>query len=133
MAKGNLEKPLILWNRTKEQATEHSEKIGHSSVAGSLQEVATNADVIWTCLADETAIGETMNELLKGDVKGKLFVDSSTISPTFTNELSKRVLDAGAEFAAVPGMFSFYIILILLIMTALIQCLATQTWRKRVS
>ena len=106
VAKGNLDKPLILWNRTKERAAEHSERIGNSTFTDSLQEVASKADIIWICLQDDVAVNPTMEELLAVDVKGKLFVDSSTISPTTTNELAGRIIAAGAEFVAVPGRFS---------------------------
>ncbi|KAF2266512.1 6-phosphogluconate dehydrogenase-like protein [Lojkania enalia] len=102
IAKGNLEKPLIMWNRTKERATAHSAKVGHSTVADTLHEVVTKADVIWSCLQDEAAITEAMNEMLNYDVKGKLFVDSSTISPKATNEMATRIISAGAEFVALP-------------------------------
>ena len=54
---------------------------------------------------DETALHQVLDEILTQDVQGKLFVDSSTISPTFTNETSERLSKAGAEFVAAPGKY----------------------------
>jgi len=101
--KGKLEKQLLLWNRTHERAVEHSAKFEELTVEESLDEVAKKADVIWTCLTDETAVVPVIDRLLAHDVHGKLFVDSSTISPTFTNQVAERVIKAGAEFVAAPG------------------------------
>ncbi|KAF2726951.1 6-phosphogluconate dehydrogenase-like protein [Polyplosphaeria fusca] len=102
IAKGNLQTPLILWNRTKERAIELSKRVGNSIVADSLKDTVPRADVLWMCFQDEAAVVEIMDELLTTNVAGKLFVDSSTISPSATNELASRVINAGAEFVAVP-------------------------------
>lgn len=103
IAKGNLEKPIILWNRTTQRAIDLSQRVGYSTVIESLGDVVKRSDVLWSCLSDETAVMESFNWLLASDVKGKLFVESSTISPTATNILADRVISAGADFVAVPG------------------------------
>jgi 3-hydroxyisobutyrate dehydrogenase-like beta-hydroxyacid dehydrogenase len=46
---------------------------------------------------------ETFNTILKEDVREKIFVECSTITPEATNELARRVLNAGGEFVAMPG------------------------------
>jgi 3-hydroxyisobutyrate dehydrogenase-like beta-hydroxyacid dehydrogenase len=101
--KGKLDKPLLLWNRTTERAAEHSTKFEHCEHEESLTKVVQRSDVIWICLQDETALQTVLDEILSQNVQGKLFVDSSTISPTFTNAAAERVIDSGAEFVAAPG------------------------------
>jgi len=53
-------------------------------------------------VGDDAAVDETIDEALKGDVKGKLFVDCSTIHPETSEGLQKRLTEAGAEFVAGP-------------------------------
>ena len=103
VAKADLEKPLILWNRTEKRAKEHSSRIGHSTVATTVKEAVTEADIIWSCLQDQEAVTETFEEILKMDIRGKLFLESSTVLPDVTNRIAKEVENAGAEFVAMPG------------------------------
>ena len=103
VAKADLEKPLILWNRTRKRAEEHSASIGHSTVAATVEEAVTKADIIWSCLQDQEAVTETFEEILEMDIRGKLFLESSTVLPDVTNRIAKQVEEAGAEFVAMPG------------------------------
>ena len=79
--KGDLDKPLIIFNRTLKRANDLNEKLppGKSSVASSLEEAVSKSDIIFTCLGDDAAIKDIIAAALKGDVKGKLFVDCSTV------------------------------------------------------
>ena len=103
VAKGNLEKPLLLWNRTAARADELSQKIGHSKAIHSLEDVVSQSDIIWTCLRDQEAVIETFEKILRGSVRGKLFLESSTITQAGTNRLANDLIEAGAEFVAMPG------------------------------
>ncbi len=47
-------------------------------------------------------VNETFTVALKGDVKGKLFIDCSTIHPDSTEKMAQAVLAQGAEFVAAP-------------------------------
>lgn len=102
---GNLTRPIILWNRTESKARSHSINIGHSSVASSIQDAVTKSDIIWSCLSGQKAVLECFDVVLKSniDLKGKLFLECSTITPEATNELAERLIEAGAEFVAMPG------------------------------
>lgn len=102
--KGNLDKPLIIFNRTKKRAEDLSKILGagKSTVASSIGETVSQADIIFTCVGDDKAINATIDEALKGSVKGKLFVDCSTIHPDTTEDLTKKITAAGAEFVACP-------------------------------
>ncbi|KAF2450161.1 6-phosphogluconate dehydrogenase-like protein [Karstenula rhodostoma CBS 690.94] len=102
IAKGKLEKPLLLWNRTTERAAGHSTKFEHCEHVESLIKLTQESNVIWICLQDEKALQHVLDEMLEQNVQGKLFVDSSTISPNFTNAVAERVINSGAEFVAAP-------------------------------
>jgi 3-hydroxyisobutyrate dehydrogenase-like beta-hydroxyacid dehydrogenase len=102
--KGNLENPLIIFNRTKKRAVDLSQKLtsGKSTVASTVYEAVSKSDIIFTCVGDDAAMNETIDSALKVDIKGKLFVDCSTVHPDTTNALAKRITASGAEFVACP-------------------------------
>ena len=103
--KGNLDKPLIIFNRTTKRAIELSEKLpqGKTTVVDSIGSAVSRADIIFICLGDDTAVKETVHTALEGDVKGKLIVDCSTVHPDTTNALSKTIEEKGGQFVACPG------------------------------
>lgn len=102
--KGHLDKPLIIFNRTQQRAHDLSSKLPNekSTVVGTLEEAVSKADIVFTCLGDDAAVTDTMTAALKGDVKGKLFVDCSTIHPDTTNRLAQSIQGQGAEMVACP-------------------------------
>jgi 3-hydroxyisobutyrate dehydrogenase-like beta-hydroxyacid dehydrogenase len=102
--KGDLDKPLIIFNRTKKRADDLSQKLtsGKSTVASTIEEAVSKSDIIFTCVSDDAAIKETIDSALKGNAKGKLFVDCSTVHPDTTNALAKKITGSGAEFVACP-------------------------------
>ena len=104
--KGNLDKPLIIFNRTQKKAHDLSAKLpsGKSTVTASLEDAVAKADIIFTCLGDDAAIMDTIaiTSALKGQVEGKTFVDCSTVHPDTTNMLAERVQSKGAAFVACP-------------------------------
>ncbi|KAM0199602.1 hypothetical protein ACHAPA_006915 [Fusarium lateritium] len=102
--KGNLDGPLLLYNRSTQRTTEFSATLpaGKTEVITSLADGVSRADVIFSCIANDEAVQETYKTLLEGDVKGKLFIESSTIHPETTEALAKEVLAKGAEFVAAP-------------------------------
>ena len=102
VGKGNLDKPLIIFNRTKKRAIDLNADLpaGKSTIASNLEEAVSNADIIFTCLGDDAAIKDTIVTALKGNVKGKLFVDCSTVHPDTTDMLAKSIQGQGAELVA---------------------------------
>ena len=102
--KGQLDQPLIIFNRTQQRATDLNAKLpsGQSTVAVSLDEAVAKADIIFTCLGDDAAITDTITAAIKGNVKGKLFVDCSTVHPDTTNMLARIIQAQGAEMVACP-------------------------------
>ena len=105
VGKGNLENPLIMFNRTVSKATDLSSKLpsGKSVVAQSIDEAVSKADIIYTSMSNDVAAQENMGKILQNDVKGKLIVETSTVHPDTTNEMAKSVADKGAEMVACPG------------------------------
>ncbi|KAI0161632.1 6-phosphogluconate dehydrogenase 2 [Hypoxylon sp. FL1284] len=102
--KGNLEKPVILYNRTRKRSEELAAKLpeGKTEIVDSLEEGVKKADIIFTILTNDAAVQGVFQDLLKGDVSGKLLVDCSTIHPDTTEKLAKSVADKGAQFIACP-------------------------------
>ncbi|KAI1752502.1 NAD binding domain of 6-phosphogluconate dehydrogenase-domain-containing protein [Xylaria castorea] len=102
--KGNLEKPLILYNRTKKRAETLAASLpaGKTEVVDSITEGVKKADIIFTIVTNDAAVKEAIGTVLESDVKGKLIIDCSTIHPDTTKQLAKDVLAKGAEFLACP-------------------------------
>lgn len=102
--KGNLDKPLILFNRTQKRSDDLSEKLGKdkTKVASTIGEAVASADIVFTCVGDDKAINETVDTILKSDFKGKLIVDCSTVHPDTTDALAKTITSKGAHFVACP-------------------------------
>lgn len=100
--KGNLDKPLILYNRTTQRAHDLSAKIGNSTVASSIEEAVSKADIIFYCLGEDPSVISTLEQILKTDIKGKVIVDCSTVHPDTTTKESQMVEEKGGEFVACP-------------------------------
>lgn len=102
--KGNLDKPLVLYNRTAQRAEDLSKTFpaGKTQVETSISAAIKNADIIFTCVGDDAAINETIDAAIKSGVTGKLFVECSTVHPDTTEGIAKKISAAGAEFVACP-------------------------------
>lgn len=102
--KGNLEKPLILYNRTKKRAEDLAATLpaGKTEVVDTVEEGVKKADIIFTIVSNDAAVEDAINTILQSDVKGKLIVECSTVHPDTTNKIAGKVLAKGAEFVASP-------------------------------
>ena len=102
--KGQLGGPLAIYNRSKQRSVDLSASLpsGKSEVAESVEAGVAKADVIFICLANDAAVTETVNSVVKVDVKGKVVVDCSTIHPDTTEAIAKIITSKGAEFVACP-------------------------------
>lgn len=98
--RGNLDQPLIIFNRTRKRAEDLHAKLprGKSVVAGTIDEAVAKSDIIFWCLGDDAAVRGTVAIMIKGDVKGKLFVDCSTIHPDTTNMIARDIEAQSAQF-----------------------------------
>ncbi|KAI1877124.1 uncharacterized protein JN550_001196 [Neoarthrinium moseri] len=103
--KGHLDKPLLIYNRTQKRADDLNAKIGGSKteVVTSAVDGVKRADIIFTMLSNDAAVEENYDQIIaSGSIKGKLFIDSSTIHPDTSERVGKKVTEAGAEFIASP-------------------------------
>jgi 3-hydroxyisobutyrate dehydrogenase len=94
---------LIIWNRTPEKTKALAER--GAKVVGSAADVASQAEAIITILTDGAAIDAVYkgpNGLLAGDVRGKLFIEMSTVRPEVEVALAKDVRDKGAALVDCP-------------------------------
>ncbi|ROW05580.1 hypothetical protein VSDG_00423 [Cytospora chrysosperma] len=102
--KGEFDGPLGIYNRSKQRAVDLSAKLapGKTEVADSIEAGVSKADIIFTCLANDQAVTETVDAMVKADIKGKLIVDCSTIHPDTLEAVAKIITSKGAEFVACP-------------------------------
>ncbi|WP_447642125.1 MULTISPECIES: NAD(P)-dependent oxidoreductase [Chitinophagaceae] len=101
MAK-NLEKagfPLFVYNRSAEKAEDFKEA---STACQTISELVNSADVIFTMLTNDTAVKAVYEEILKEDIKGKLFVDFSTVSQKMSQEINHAIKTKEASFIDAP-------------------------------
>ncbi|KAI4941000.1 hypothetical protein J4E91_010993 [Alternaria rosae] len=102
--KGNLDKPLILFNRTTSRSEDLASKLGSSKtkVVNTINDAVKSSDIIFMCLGDDAAVNAAVDKMLEEDVKGKLIVDCSTVHPETTNALEKKINEKGGEFVGMP-------------------------------
>ncbi len=94
---------VVVWNRT-------AEKTGALAAAGATvvatpRELSTSTDCIITMLTDPAAIDATyqgQSGLLAGKVRGKLFIDMSTVRPEVEIALAAKVREKGAALIECP-------------------------------
>jgi 3-hydroxyisobutyrate dehydrogenase len=99
----SLGRDVTVWNRTREKA----EALGRAgaSVSATPEALATSAEIIITILTDAAAIDAAYRGsqgLLAGEVRGKLFIDMSTVRPHIAKALAAAVNAAGAALIECP-------------------------------
>lgn len=94
---------LGVWNRTRSKA-EALAPLG-AAVASTPAQLAAGADIILSILTDADAIAaayDAPDGLLSGDIKGKLFVEMSTVRPETERALAARISARGAAMIDCP-------------------------------
>jgi 3-hydroxyisobutyrate dehydrogenase len=94
---------VTVWNRTADKAKPLAE--AGARIAGSPAEVAAASEAVITILTDGKAIDDVYNGangLLSGDVKGKLFIEMSTVAPKVETDLAPKVRGKGAALVECP-------------------------------
>lgn len=89
---------VTVWNRT-------AREVEGARTAASPAEAAKDAEVIWTCVSDTAAVESVLlgpQGVVGSLSEGKVFVDSSTISPSATLKFSERVRAKGAQYVDAP-------------------------------
>jgi len=104
VAKGNLDKPVLLFNRTRQRAIDLSSQLapGTTEVVESIGDGVSKADIIFVILSQDDVVEAAVKEILQHDVTGKLIVECSTIHPDTTERLAELVEAKGAEYLTAP-------------------------------
>ncbi|WP_286734874.1 MULTISPECIES: NAD(P)-dependent oxidoreductase [Sphingobacterium] len=101
MAK-NLEKagfPLSVYNRNKAKAAGFEEQ---SIIREDIGELVDHSDIIFSMLTNDEAVNEVYEKILQREIKGKLFVDMSTISRERCISIATKLKEKGAAFIDAP-------------------------------
>ena len=94
---------VTVWNRTRAKTAPLAQ--AGAEVAPTAREAAERCDVVVSILTDAAAIAgvyDGADGAMAGDVKGKLFVDMSTVRPETAEALAARVRARGAAFVDCP-------------------------------
>lgn len=59
---GNIEKPLVIYNRTKEKGHKHSLRLGNYQDAESILAAVSASDIVWQCLQGQEAVAENLGQ-----------------------------------------------------------------------
>jgi 3-hydroxyisobutyrate dehydrogenase len=92
---------VAVWNRTPEKA----KAIAGAAVATTPTELAQRCEAVITIVTDGKAVDAVYNgpaALLAGSVKGKLFIEMSTVPPAVEVTLAPKVTAKGADFVECP-------------------------------
>ncbi|KAI0142786.1 NAD binding domain of 6-phosphogluconate dehydrogenase-domain-containing protein [Xylariaceae sp. FL1272] len=102
--KGNLDKPLILYNRTKKRSEDLAATLpaGKTEIVDTIEEGVKKADIIFTIVSNDAAVQEAVTTILKSDIKGKTVIDCSTIHPDTSKQIAEDILAKGGDFVACP-------------------------------
>ena len=98
-----VEHKVAVWNRTPEKAKPLAD--AGATVASSPADLASKCEAVITILTDGAAIDAMYNGpdgLLSGDVKGKLFIEMSTVPPKVETDLAEKVRAKGAALVECP-------------------------------
>lgn len=94
---------LTVWNRSPQKTKPFAE--AGATIAATPAELASRVDAIVTVLTDAAAIEVVFSGaegLLSADLKGKLFIEMSTVRPETEIALAKEVVAKGAAFVECP-------------------------------
>jgi len=94
---------LTVWNRTPDKTRPLAD--AGASVATTPAELASSVETVITIITNADAIDAVYhgpNGLLSGDVKGKLFIEMSTVPPEVQVALAPKVRAKGAAYVECP-------------------------------
>ena len=88
---------VTVWNRNADKARATGLKMAPSPAA-----LASSSDAIVSFLTDAAAVEQVYAQMLAGDVKGKLFIEMSTVRPFHSKSISMKIKSKGACFVECP-------------------------------
>ena len=92
--------PLFVYNRTQEKAKAVIEKGG--KWVASPGELAASCDIVVTMVANDAALSEVSEAILKSTKRPAIHISMSTVSPDLVTALEKRHREKGIAFLAAP-------------------------------
>ena len=87
---------MMVWNRSADKA-----KATGLKVAATPADLAAGSDLVISILADATAVNAVYDQM-KTAMKGKLFIEMSTVRPEIPKALAEKVRAAGGAFVECP-------------------------------
>jgi len=94
---------IVVWNRTAEKTKPLVDQ--GASLAENPADLVAKCDVVLSMLIDDEALDEVYtgeNGLLSAELKDKLIIEMSTVSPGTDIRLGKAVIDQGGSFVECP-------------------------------
>lgn len=79
----------FVYDRTLSKAEDFSKKYG-TKYFTSIKDIVKNSDYILTMLSDDNAVSSVYNDMIP-ESTGKIFVDMSTISPSLSIEIARKI------------------------------------------
>jgi 3-hydroxyisobutyrate dehydrogenase len=92
---------IMVWNRTPDKARAVAASAG-LKLAATPKELAAASEAVISFLTDAAAVERVFEGLLEADVKGKLFIEMSTVRPQVQKNLHEKVKKRGASFVECP-------------------------------
>lgn len=107
---GNMGKPMVnnlikagfevsVYNRSSDKTDDFKDK---AKICTSITDLVEQSDVIFTMLTNDGAVAEVYDEIVKGEIDGKLFIDCSTISQACSIASAALVKTKGGRFIDAP-------------------------------
>jgi 3-hydroxyisobutyrate dehydrogenase len=88
---------IMVWNRSADKAKATGFRVADTAAA-----LARSCETVVSILADAAAVESVYAAMLEGDLKGKLFVEMSTVRPPVSRGLHSRVKGRGGAFIECP-------------------------------
>ena len=101
---GTTNGPVVVWNRTHQKAADLAAESERFAAVADLTDAVSSTDIVCLCLIDDAAVAEVLETVTREtDVKGKLFVDFSTVHPDTAAAQADTLKSHGAEYLASPS------------------------------
>lgn len=91
---------MSVYNRSAEKLKPLVEK--GAKAASSVEDLCNSCDIIFLMVSDDNAVTEIFSEIFKGNVKGKLFINMSTVSPDTSKFIFEECHKHSAWFLEAP-------------------------------
>ncbi|KAH7166396.1 6-phosphogluconate dehydrogenase [Dactylonectria macrodidyma] len=92
---------LLYTNRTMSRG--EALKEGGAVPIDTVEELASKSDIIFSCVSNDQVLQDTARSIVaSGSLKGKVYVDCSTVHPDTSKAVGNQITEAGGEFVAAP-------------------------------